>query len=123
MDIKKRMDSVSYAIDKFYGNESDRYAVRFELIDIEKYMIENGFLEIYKECKNEYIVHKFLCCRGFVFGHTKIYRDKKSGKIRNRKKIDVPEMNMLNKFICDVIYDYVFVKGYEPLFSITEETV
>ena len=122
MDFDARVDSVSYSIDKFCGNESGQYAVKSELIDIEKYMIKHGFLYICKKCKEEYIVHKFLCDRGFAFGHVKIYLDN-SGGIRKRKINHFPEINMLNKFICNVIYDYVFVKGYEPLFSITEETV
>lgn len=122
MDFNSRVDSVSYRIDKFCGNESGQYAAKEKLIEIENYMIEHRFLYICKKCKKEYIVHKFLCDRGFVFGHMKMYHDN-SGGIRKRKMIEVPEMNMLNKFICDVIYDYVFVKGYEPLFSITEDTV
>lgn len=120
MDFETRRDVGLDTTEMFYGIKSDQYAIKKQLIDMENGINRFGTIRVFKKCKRECIVHLFYASRGFVFGHKKIYLDEEASKIIKWKIIPFDE-TPIHDFACNTLYDYVFVKGYSILSSITEE--
>lgn len=121
MDFETRRDVGIETTEMFYGKNSDQYAIKEKLIEMENYLIDHRFIYLYKRCKNEFIVHKFKVYSGMILFKKKIYYDK-WGNIRKCKTTEIPEVP-IHEFVCDMLYDYVFIKGYTQILSITEEIV